>query len=158
MPLRRLALVAAVVAVSWGYAAAQARKAEVKISISADKPTVKSGSDISIHIVMKNTSDHELSCMSAYADNHVDISFLYRVTGPSGKPVSKRVPKYPVLPRAGSIYPCMFGPGKSTSPRPSLISNIFNMTEPGTYTIQVLRHTTEDSWVRSNVIHVTVTP
>lgn len=154
----RFALLFSIITCAWTYVHAQTPRAEVAISISTKTPIVKTGSDVWINIILKNTSTRELSCMSAVTLNHVDMSFAYQVTGPSGKPLGKRKPKYPALDSSGSIYPCMFGPGKTTLPKRSLISAIFNMTKPGKYTVRVLRRTTQHTWVRSNLLHITVSP
>lgn len=158
MRIMRFALLLMILAFTCTYARSQAPRGELTISISTDTPTVTSGANVWVNIVMKNTSDRKLSCMSAYTNNHVDVSFLYQVAGPSGKPAGKRKPKHPVLARAGSIYPCMFGPGQTTRPVRSLISSIFDMTRPGKYIVRVSRRTTQHTWVHSNLIHITVTP
>lgn len=123
-----------------------------------DMATVRSGSIVSINIKQTNTSDHDVGCGKAYNNSGAVINYQYHITGPAGKPASKRIWKHPEFEGAGSYYPCMLGPGQSTPVYPSRISSLFDMTKPGKYTVQVLTFAADRTIVQSNKIQITVTP
>lgn len=116
--------------------AAQA-KGPFTLSLSADS-TVKAGADVYVKVAMQNISDQPIDC-SVASSNAVDLSFRFRVRDESGNPLKKKVSKHPELEGSGSIKMCTLAPGQSTLPEDNLISNLYDLTNPGKYTIQALR-------------------
>lgn len=156
--LLRSVLIAIIAAVTCVCGTAQTHNTPFVLAINTDTPTVKSGSAVSINILMTNTSGHDVSCTKAYTKNGVNMSYRYDVIGPSGKPAGERARKHPEL-EAGSIYPCTLGPGKSSViASTSIISALFDMSKPGKYSVQVSRRVEGAAPIRSNKIQITVTP
>lgn len=131
------------------------------ITISPQPASAKAGSQIGIGIQMKNLSDHDINCSTAFA-NGVDKAFRYDVRDADGKSVPKRKRKHPEIGEEGSGYPpCVLKPGGTTTSS-AVLSTVYDLETPGTYTIQVSRPISDQheksGMVYSNKITVTVTP
>jgi len=126
------------------------------ISLSTDKPTVTTGSNVDIRIKLTNTSDHVVDCATAYVGGF-DRRYLYDVLDENGKSVLKPgidPERYP-----GGYQFCDLDPGTSTGNRGSRISWLYDLTKPGIYTVQVSRFIGNDEKqgvVKSNTITITV--
>ena len=130
------------------------------LAIAAEHPTVKAGSDIWIKIEMKNTSKHPIDCTVA-SSNGIDLRFRFQVWGPNGNPLPKKPRKHPELAGGGSFMLCTLGPGRSTTPEENLLNSIFDMSQPGTYTVQLSRMIDTPSGrmhTKSNKLEIEVTP
>lgn len=148
-----------------GIAHAQTEKQPFTITLKAETPQVKVGGQVNIDIIMTNTSDHEIACDSYWYDS-VDQNYRYSVVYEDGKPTAKIVRKTP-----SNTDPCIAQPGESKQSG-GAVSQIFDFSRPGKYTIQVSRPiwgddqrpdrvgTTEKNppEVKSNTITVTVLP
>ena len=120
-----------------GIAHPQTSQQPFTITISTDKPQVKSGDPVYIETVMTNISDHDFDCTS-YGSNALDRNYRYDVTDEQG-PVPKVKRKYPEIGETGSSFPCIIKPGESAHAAGGLISVLYDFTRPGKYTIQVSR-------------------
>jgi len=143
-------------------ASAKSPQPPFSITISAEKPEVKAGSEVFIRIQMKNISDHEVDCSMA-PTNGWDAAYQYDVRDAQGTLAERKplVPGHPEIKEDSSIWPCVLKPGGSNS-FDSYIGRRNDMTRPGKYMIQVSRFISgtrkEDGVVKSNTITVTVVP
>jgi hypothetical protein len=117
-----------------GVSYPQTSKQPFTITISTDKPEVKSGDGVYIDVVMKNTSDHDVDC-AINGQNALDRNYQYEVLDDDGKALPKIVRSHHV---PGNLFPCIIKPGE-TSSSGGLISILYDFTRPGKYTIQVSR-------------------
>jgi len=154
-----------------GSVGAQSAKACFSLMISADEPTVSSGSEIWLTITMENKSDHDIS---VYRENTPDQGgFVYKVdvhedkgtTVPETKfgrriqghdtPEERAREPYVTLTSGGEQT---LAPGKKMTDRIN-INRLYALSRPGKYIIQVRRFDPENkAFVMSNKIIVTVTP
>jgi hypothetical protein len=127
-----------------------------KLTIAGDLSPFKAGSQVFIRITQTNTSDHSVGCNAQIASSS-DLSFFYDIKDSSGHRLLPR-PNADMVP--GSVNLCTLAPGKSTSGE-YFISWLYNLSQPGKYTIEVLRRFVEngkEGIVRSNRITITVEP
>jgi hypothetical protein len=128
------------------------------ISLSADKPEVKSGDPVDLDIVMTNTSDHEVDCTGA-GSNGLDRNYRYDVLYEDGRPATKVVKKHPEIGETGSIWRCILKPGQTAQAAGGEISVLYDFSRPGKYSIQVSRFVKRDpnsEVITSNKITITV--
>jgi hypothetical protein len=155
--MKRLALplicaVTAFVGGSFG----QTAKDPFSITISADKPTVVAGSRVYVRIKLTNTSDHVVDCSTAMV-GAFDRRYLYDVLDENGKSMIKTdigPERYP-----GSYQFCNLDPGESTGNGERSISWLYDLTKPGTYTVQVsgfIGNDEKQGVIKSNTITITV--
>ncbi|MGA3045035.1 MAG: hypothetical protein ABSD67_00305 [Terracidiphilus sp.] len=135
------------------------------ITLKAETPEIKVGAKVIIDVTMTNTSDHEVDCAMYYHES-IDQSYGYQVLNEDGTPATKIDNK-----RAFDSYACVLEPGESHKSG-GLISQIFDFSRPGKYTIQARRlvegndqrpNTLEqhkDPWIeiKSNTVTITVLP
>jgi hypothetical protein len=132
------------------------------ITISAEKPDVKTGSEAYLKVRMKNISDHEVDC-TRVPTNGWDGAYQYDVRDSHGNLAERilPVPGHPEIKDTSSIWPCILKPSESTNDD-HIISRLYDLSHPGKYVIQVLRLINgghkEDGVVKSNTITITVTP
>lgn len=107
------------------------------ITISTEKPQVKSGDPIYIDVVMTNSSDHDVDC-TGNGVNALDRNYQYEVIDQQG-PVPKIGRKHPEIGESGSAWPCVIKPGGTAHAAGGLISILYDFHRPGKYTIQVSR-------------------
>ncbi|HXW91736.1 MAG TPA: hypothetical protein VEK33_14390 [Terriglobales bacterium] len=122
---------------------------------------VKTGSDIYLGIVTTNTSRHSLSCMRVtnYVTN-LDPAYQYDVRDVSGSPVGKHAIDAEPLVGAFRGMGCTFKPGESSTSGGNLITKLYDLSQPGDYTIQVSQPVSSDpnaDVVKSNTLEITVT-
>jgi len=137
----------------------QAAPSPFSITIRAEPNTVKAGADVWLKIKLTNTSNHDVDCSSADV-NGVDMRYQYDVRSCSGSTIQRVARSHPEL-ASGSIRLCTLKPGESTIDKDGRIGQLFSLTQPGTYVIQVLCGTSDnekDGVVKSNKITVTVRP
>lgn len=123
---------------------------------------MKDGSTISLRIRKTNTSGHEIMKTSRAGSGY---GYDYEVRDSSGKLVGPRRPNEERMIGGGrgGILSCekcnVLKPGESKIDFVSLAE--FDMSEPGTYTIQASTHISDDpasDVVKSNIITITVLP
>jgi hypothetical protein len=107
------------------------------ITISTEKPELKVGDHVYLKVVMKNTSDHDISCDSYWYDT-LDRNYIYDVVFEDGKPAQKIQRKTP-----SSSHPCIISPTESKASG-GVISRAYDFSRPGKYTIQVSRPVWDD--------------
>jgi len=117
--------------------------------------TFKAGSEIALDISVTNTSGHQIEYDPGIT------SLVFDVKDAEGKPV-------PLTP-GGQDLRKQYGIGhgqvipvpqdKTASAGEVIISGLYDLSQPGVYTIQVSRFDSETkTWVKSNTITLTVTP
>lgn len=151
-----------------GIACSQTSQQPFTITISAEKPEVKSGDPVYIDVVMTNISDHDVDC-TIYSINALDRNYRYDVIGEQGTmPKIRR--KYPEIGETSNTWPCILKPGETSHPTGGLISILYDFHRPGKYTIQASRPVWGDDQrpgtvmtvqnnkpeIQSNIITITV--
>jgi hypothetical protein len=109
---------------------------------------------------MTNTSSGEIDCTRADS-NSLDTRYVYDIRDSSGRKIEQKRSAHPELDAAGSFRFCTLRSRQSTNAEENLISRLFDMSKPGTYTVQVSRGISSDEKkgaVKSNQITITVTP
>jgi len=130
------------------------------ITLTTDNPTIKAGADVWVKVVMTNTSSDPIDC-SVVSSNGADRRYSFAVWGPTGAPLSRKPLKHPELEGGGSIHMCTLNPKDSTTAEENLLSRLFDLTEPGTYTVQLSRMfdvAGSQVRVKSNKLEIQVTP
>lgn len=123
---------------------------------------LKTGSKIYLTIKTTNTSKHEISCQ-VIADymTGLDPSYEYEVRDSQGKPVRKHVIEHTELAsRSFQGLGCRLKPGESSTNGGNDITRLYDLSRPGTYTIQVSRPVSgnsKDGIVKSNTLRLTIT-
>jgi hypothetical protein len=121
------------------------------------------GSNIGINIEKRNISPEEIDCFTA--SNNVtglDDKYEYVIRDSNGDPVPPRAipqPDYPYTRGHDRTRPCK--PGESASSGSVNLTKVYDMSQPGTYTIQISQRVSDnlvDGEVKSNKVTVTVTP
>jgi len=122
---------------------------------------VKTGSDIYLRVVKTNTSQHSLSCErdADYVTN-LDRAYKYDVRYVSGNPVGKHVINGEAF-TVGAFQGigCTFKPGESSTSGGNVITRLYDLSQPGDYTIQVSQPVSSDpnaDVVKSNTLEITV--
>jgi hypothetical protein len=140
---------------------AQTPKVPFSITISTDNPEVRAGADVFIKIKMTNHSNHAVDCTRA-PSNGSDRAYEYDVRVLGGGATPKVIRPHPEIGETFSSWPCTLSPGESTTMDDTLISKLFDMSRPGTYSITVTRFISgnrkEDGLVKSNILKVMVRP
>lgn len=131
------------------------------ITISPQPAEAKAGSQIGVGIQMRNLSDHDVECTVA-PSNGVDRAYRYEVWDASGKLLPRRKRKHPEIGETFSIRPpCSLKPGGVTDSS-AIISTLYDLTSPGTYTVRVSRpikdQDSKSGMIYSNKIKIAVTP
>lgn len=143
-----------------GIAFAQSSQKPFSIALSSDQPVVKAGWDVWVRIKMTNTSSGSVDCSTA-SSNGLDLRYSFEISDSSGNKIDKVRSSHPELEGTGSFRLCTLAPGQSTSPDENLLSREYDLSKPGTYTVQVSRGISRDEKkgvVKSNPITITVTP
>ena len=156
---------------AWVSASAQTAKPPFIVVISAEAPaanigpdsyTVKAGSDVFIKVRLTNMSKRNLS-IGDDSDSRTGVDFFhqYAVRDNSGNSAQKRTIRHPEIGSTGHGWPArVLKPEKSLDVASDRISRLYDLTQPGKYTIQVARAVSgdpKDGEVRSNIITLTVT-
>jgi len=130
------------------------------ITVSPDSQVARTGSDVVITVRFENRSRQELDFSANISDNTgVDPNYTYDVRDSRGNLVPRRVYPHPEL-ATGHAVLRKVAPGESVSDTEP-IGRLSDMSKPGKYSIQVLRHVPDGKRgqvVRSNKITVTVIP
>lgn len=128
------------------------------LTLSALNPRPETGQRIELKIMMKNLTNHDLEYRYDFR-NGQDRSNNFDVWDASGKKLEPSKKKYPEI---GDTFepvpPHLVKPGE-TETSGTTITLLYDMTQPGTYTIQASRKVSDepnDGVVHSNKIIVTV--
>jgi hypothetical protein len=143
--------------ISWFSFGADSDQTPFSLTVNAEKPEVKAGSEVWVHIQMTNNSDHDIDCSTFYVSG-TDLRFHYDVHDSHGNPAKKKVEHPELVP--GSIQLCTLKPGESVT-RESRITRVHDLSRPDKYAIQVSRGASDnekDGMVQSNAATVTVSP
>ena len=138
---------------------APAHQPPFSLTLTALTPIVESGSAVHVKIVMKNLSNHDLDCTPKYI-NGLDRAYEFEVRHSSGKPLEDLTKKHPEIGQTFSPMPERFLKPGETTDSGEVVSEFYDMTQPGEYTVQVSRRVSEnpkDGVVKSNKITVIVT-
>ncbi len=131
--------------------------------VNSAETTVKAGSMVVVAIRKTNISDHEISkstCTGTHSSYYIDVH------DSNGNLVGLRKPNEVMMIGDGhgghlsGTKDNVLQPGESMIDR-DLVGRWLDMSPPGTYTIQVSAHVTNDpksDVVKSNIITVTVLP
>jgi hypothetical protein len=134
------------------------RKPLFSLTLSALTPSVESGSQVHLKVVMKNLSDHDLNYSLCYS-NGLDRAYEYDVRDSHGKALAILTRKHSEIGPTFKVWPAhLVKPGETDSSG-GVISTFYDMTQPGEYTVQVSRAVSDnpkDGVVRSNKITVTI--
>jgi hypothetical protein len=137
------------------FVRAQAASPAQPFSITISGPEeVKAGADIEINIQLTNSSDHEINLIEFY-ENGVNLSYSYDVRDEKGVLREKKSKRR----SGGSVKPRTVKVGESIEAG-TLVSRVFDMSQPGQYVIQVSHAISDDpkNAVKSNSITVKVAP
>jgi hypothetical protein len=159
------------VCMAWVPVSAQTAKQPFIVTISAEAPAektgpgsyaVKAGSDVFIHVHLANISKHNLS-LGDDEDSRTNIDFYhhYDVRDSAGNSVPKKTFAHPEIGSTGHGWAArILKPGASTDVLTDRITGLYDLRQPGPYTIQLSRAITGDfkgGEVKSNTITVMVT-
>jgi len=150
-------------------AAAQSEETELpfKLSLSVKSPIrgamlgksaeFRVGYPVEVTILLTNTSDRDMS--GAVADQMgLASGYKYDVRDEDGNPVKRQQWQGPVIGRTRDSGPVR--PGETRTQR-SEITSAYDLSKPGTYTIQVSRPVSDEpgaALVKSNAVTVTILP
>jgi hypothetical protein len=131
-------------------------------AISASNQTVRSGEEIRVHVVLTNASDHTIVAErvpgSDRAEAHYDISIKDRHG--SIVPLTEAGRATKAHRGDGSFIKMWIKPGEKMEEN-TILNNQFDLTNPGTYEIQLMRPASfdpKDGSCSSNKITITVIP
>lgn len=130
---------------------AQTQAEPFLLSIRSPEP-VKAGSRIYIEITQKNQSRGSVDCSMMDMDYAVDLSMTYEVRDENGIKMKQREPS------VGEFKSCKLAPGESLTRR-QMISDIFDFSHAGKYSIQVSRSASRKprgNPIKSNVVTLIV--
>ena len=135
----------------------QTSKPPFKLVIAAEDSAVVAGNDVSIKVSLTNTSDKDVYEGIMYRFSDIDTCFQFDVRDAQGKLVPKRIYPHPEL-ATGSVRFRTIKVGE-TIVEPQTVSDVYDMRQPGKYTIQVFRKMSEDPKddIKSNTVTITVT-
>lgn len=166
----RLVFLLCGICLAWDQVSAQTAKPPFTVTISAEVPaektgpdtySLKAGSEVYIHVHLVNISNHNLS-PGDDADSRTNIDFYhqYDIRDSAGHLVQKKKFTHPDIGSTGHGWAArILKPGGSTDVLTDRITGLYELTRPGTYTIQLSRAVTgnfKDGAVRSNKITVTL--
>lgn len=111
------------------------------ISIESKDLTVQSGRPIVIHIILKNTTDHDFTVLRSVGGSHGELYYSISVTSPDGNPAilteyGAAIQKNQGFP--GSRIIKTLAPGEDVEEYVD-ISKMFDVTSAGTYVIHASR-------------------
>jgi hypothetical protein len=129
-----------------------------KIVITAEKPTIVAGSEVSINVDLTNTTNQDVTEGVMYKDGiNLDSTLRFEVRDEHGKLLPKRSFPNEEL-RTGSVVFRTIRAGQTLT-QPQAVSMLYDMQKPGKYTIQAFRRVSKDPKddIKSNIVTVTIT-
>lgn len=131
-------------------------------NIAPDSYTVKAGSEVFIKVRLTNTSLQDLS-IGVDSDSRTEVNFYhhYEVRDGSGNSAKKRAITHPEIGSTGHGWPDrIVKPGETLEIDSDRISRLYDLTQPGKYTIQLTRAVSgvpSNGEVSSKIIALAVT-
>lgn len=133
----------------------------VSVTLSTANASVRSGDRIPIRIVIKNTSDHDISLLRSPSPSLAEMHYRFTVERHDGQKVRETSYKRSIDKGvAGSEVLVTLKPGQTLEERADL-AKLFDLTSPGEYQIQASRtlpSSEGDGSVGSNKLSLTVVP
>jgi hypothetical protein len=138
------------------------------IVITGPQKPVKAGSEVKVEIVLKNTSDRELTVGRTNAVSQAECHYLIEVRDNQGQPapdtefgrrIMGRETKKRVILYWGDAY-FTLKPNETLEDE-AVASKLYDLSRPGKYIVQVSRVVPKElggGVVKSNPVTVTVTP
>ena len=156
--------------VCFGTSSVYGQKSDYSINISMPQSSVKFSADIPVAIMVKNVSDHELRMVFSSGETGIAMDFDVTILDDSGNPVPET--HIGVCMHGKTPLPKTFSCGLITISQAMIpipiggehksithINQIFDLTKPGNYTVQVKRlDKSTKVMVKSNILAFTVTP
>lgn len=132
------------------------------ISISVVNPTVKVGTEIRIHVVLRNVSDKAMLIPTSPDPSEAELHYRVQVRDKSEKDAPETTYGHTVRTTgfSGSEMKISLQPG-GTLEQDTLLRKLFDLSTPGVYEVQLSRRVPYDpngETVKSNMITITVTP
>ena len=150
-----------------GLAASQAGETPFSVIITGPQKPVKTGTEVKVKIVLKNTSDREFTLAKTNAVSQAEFHFLVAVRDSHGQPapdteygrgIMGREIKKRVIIFAGDAF-FTLKPNETLEDE-AIVNKLYDLSRPGKYFIQVTRQFPEQlgkGQVKSNTIEITVT-
>lgn len=142
---------------------AQDQPQGLSVSISATADRVKSGSPLVIKVRLKNISSHEIWMAAGSEATKLDVLYA-SAAGQKARQAQKREEVSPPTPDGVVFVRAESGSGKlvtmasgETWAHEIVVTQLFDLSKPGVYTIQAKRGA-DEGLSRSNIVQVTVTP
>jgi hypothetical protein len=126
-----------------------------KLTVAANRTPYVAGEKVFVGISQTNISNQTISC-SGWWVGASNLTYKYDVRNSIGKQIAER-PHASTAP--GSFSTCELAPGQTQSGQ-YLLSWLFDLSEPGDYTVQVRRKVSNNSpeIVESNRITLEIVP
>jgi hypothetical protein len=124
------------------------------ITVGRYPQTISSGSELRIPLIVTNKSDDLIYVSKANGGDQAELNYAIEVTDGNGQPAVRT--KYgqdlinPNILHTASNLQYPLKPGESIEDL-LIVTRIFDLSQPGTYTIQVQR-----DGIKSSPVHVTV--
>jgi len=134
-------------------ARAVAGEPDCSLILSAAKTTMKVGEDLKVEVTMTNSTDHDVFYKADFPP------FMIEVRDNDNKKVSETEYGRKVHGKnrpGGSYFAMPMHPGESIRRQP-VLSQEFDLSQPGKYSIQAIRQV-DDMVVKSNMVSITVVP
>jgi hypothetical protein len=137
--------------------------ADFVINISTPQSSVRTGTDIPLEIKVNNVSNRELPILVSPGESGIALAFDVNVFDESMEKVPEtdagfRAHGKTHIPRTvsgGTMMIAVGGEHKSTTH----LNEIFNLSKPGIYTVQVQKFDKANNrTVKSNIIKISITP
>ncbi len=139
---------------------AQSQQRPLSIAISTPQSALKAGSEVRIEVTLTNTSNRRVLIQerNPATDYEIDVRDQ-RGTAVPETDLGRKLKEPPVIPMNSRNFEMYLRPNESAKENIAL-SDLYDMSHPGQYTIQVSRAVSnkpKDGVVKSNTITVTVT-
>jgi hypothetical protein len=121
------------------------------ITLGAPHGSFKLGEPVQVHVILKNTSDHEITVPSSTDPGGVQSHYAVAVIGPKGRWFSQG--------GGNGLNPKTLKPGEQAA-EDGTLNNSMDFSAPGNYRIQFFRSDGGDfrEWsVKSNIVTIALT-
>jgi hypothetical protein len=161
--IRLLLFVSVIAAVQ--LMAQSAQEPPFSLTISTPQEIVKAGSEVRVDVVLRNTSDHEITLLRSPGTGRGELEFESDVLGEKGNLASQtkygqQLKKSGLNAVEGSRIMFRLQPGETYEDSMSL-NKLYDLSKPGKYKIQLHKRVPEhlgQGVVKSNALVITVTP
>lgn len=156
--MQRLLFVAVLIALGW---LTPASAQEVSVTISTPTASVAVGKPIPLQVQLKNISGHEIRAGEVVGHNQAELNYIVTMLDSKGRPVPPT--SYGTAARSRHVMIISevakrLGPGQALAQHTEL-AKLFEITEPGNYTVRVGRiwPPSSKNVVWSNTLTLTMT-